>query len=154
MAEATLVGIHHVKFPVTDVARSRSWYEQLFGLTPEIEFPDEEGVVRGVAYKPTDAGITFSLRENPAAARGIAGFDPVSFAISDRAAADAWLARLDELGIEHSPVIDATIGWLVVFHDPDGTELHLYSIERHGLDPSGRRGTGRLVRTDDSADVR
>ena len=153
MAEATLVGIHHVKFPVTDLARSRPWYEQLFGLTPEIEFPDDDGVVRGVAYEPTDAGITFSLRENPAAAQGIAGFDPVSFAIADRAAAEAWITRLDELGIEHSPVIDATIGWLVVFNDPDGTELHLYSIERHGLDPSSRRGTGRLVHTDDSEAV-
>jgi catechol 2,3-dioxygenase-like lactoylglutathione lyase family enzyme len=146
MAEAVLVGIHHVKFPVTDLARSRAWYEELFGLTPEMEFPDDDGVVRGVAYEPT-AGVAIALRENPAAARGIAGFDPVSFAIADRAAADAWVARLDERGIEHSPVIDATVGWLVVFHDPDGTELHLYSVERHGLDQSGRPMRGRMVAT-------
>ncbi len=53
--------------------------------------------------------------------------------------------RAAELGVPHSPVIDATIGWLLVFHDPDGTELHLYSMERHGLDPSGRPHTGRFV---------
>jgi catechol 2,3-dioxygenase-like lactoylglutathione lyase family enzyme len=147
MTEATLVGIHHVKFPVTDLARSRAWYEELFGLTPEIEFPDDDGVVRGVAYEPTDAGVAIALRENRAVARGIAGFDPVSFAIADRAAAEGWIARLDELGIEHSPVIDATVGWLVVFHDPDGTELHLYSVERHGLDQTGRPHRGRVVAT-------
>jgi len=42
-------------------------------------------------------------------------------------------------------VIDATVGWLLVFHDPDGTEIHLYSMERHGLDPTGRPRTGRRV---------
>ena len=146
MAEATLVGIHHVKFPVTDLARSRAWYERLFGLTPSMEFPDGDGVVRGVGYEPVGRpGVAVCLRENAAAARGIAGFDPVSFAIADRAAAEAWVARLDELGIEHSPVIEATLGWLVVFHDPDGTELHLYSIEEHGIDHGDRPGYGRQV---------
>jgi catechol 2,3-dioxygenase-like lactoylglutathione lyase family enzyme len=145
MADAALVGIHHVKFPVTDLARSRAWYEKVFGLTPSMEFPDDDGVVKGVGYEPIGPGVTISLRENPQAARGIAGFDPVSFAIADRAAADAWVARLDELGVAHSPVIVASIGWLVVFHDPDGTELHLYSMAEHGIDQSGRPGYGRRV---------
>ena len=147
MGEPVLVGIHHVKFPVTDLARSRGWYERVFGLRPVLEFRDDhDGVVRGIAYDiPGVPGVWVALRENPDAARGIAGFDPVSFAIADRAAAEAWVARLDELGVEHSPVIDATIGWLVVFHDPDGTEIHLYTMEPHGLDPVGRPHTGRSV---------
>src|SRR6266536_3618289 len=131
-----LVGIHHVKFPVTDLARSRAWYERVFGLRPVREF----------AYEvPGLPELNIALRENPAAARGISGFDPVSFAIADRGAAQAWADRLDELGVAHSPVIDATIGWLLVFHDPDGTEIHLYSMERHGIDPTGRSHTGRPV---------
>jgi catechol 2,3-dioxygenase-like lactoylglutathione lyase family enzyme len=142
-----LVGIHHVKFPVTDLARSRAWYERVFGLRPVFEFADEEdGVVRGVAYEvPGLPELNIALRQNPAAARGISGFDPVSFAIADRGAADAWADRLDQLGVAHSPVIDATLGWLLVFHDPDGTEIHLYSMERHGIDPAGRPHTGRPV---------
>jgi catechol 2,3-dioxygenase-like lactoylglutathione lyase family enzyme len=147
MREPTLVGVHHVKFPVSDLARSRAWYERVFGLRPVLEFADEEdGVVRGVAYEcPGLPGAFIALRENLAAARGITGFDPVSFAIADRDAAQAWADRLDQLGVPHSPVIDATIGWLVVFHDPDGTEIHLYSMERHGIDPTGRHRTGRFV---------
>ena len=147
MGEPVLVGIHHVKFPVTDLARSRGWYERVFGLRPVLEFRDDhDGVVRGIAYDvPGVPGLQVALRENPDAARGIAGFDPVSFAIADRSAAEAWVTRLDELGIEHSPVIDATIGWLVIFHDPDGTEIHLYTMETHGLDPVGRPHTGRPV---------
>jgi catechol 2,3-dioxygenase-like lactoylglutathione lyase family enzyme len=145
MTEVGLVGIHHVKFPVSDLPRSRAWYETLFGLVPSMEFPDDDGVVRGVVYEPVGPGIGMCLRENPAAARGIAGFDPVSFAIADRAAADAWVARLDELGIPHSPVIEATVGWLVVFTDPDGTEIHLYTVAGHGRDNADRPGYGRKV---------
>lgn len=145
MSDATVVGIHHVKFPVSDLARSRTWYERLFELRPSMEFPDDEGVVRGVVYEPIGPGVALCLRENPAAAQGLAGFDPVSFSIADRAAAEAWIARLDELGIAHSPVIEATVGWLVVFRDPDGTEIHLYTVEGHGLDHADRPGYGRRV---------
>src|SRR6266498_2048806 len=123
MQPPALVGIHHVKFPVSDLARSRAWYERVFDLRPVLEFADvEDGVVRGIAYEiPGLPEVGVALRENPAAARGITGFDPVSFAIADRDAAQAWADRLDELGIPHSPVIDATVGWLLVFHDPEGT---------------------------------
>jgi len=110
MQPPALVGIHHVKFPVSDLARSRAWYERVFDLRAVLEFADEEdGVVRGIAYEiPGLPEVGVALRENPAAARGITGFDPVSFAIADRDAAQAWADRLDELGIPHSPVIDAT----------------------------------------------
>jgi hypothetical protein len=84
-----------------------------------------------------------ALRENPEVARGTAGFDPVIYAVTDRAAVEEWAARLDELGIPHSPVMDATLGWLLVFHDPDGIEIHLYTRERHGIDQTGRHGYGR-----------
>ena len=137
-----IVGVHHVKFPVSDLERSRIWYEEVFGCRVELEFRDEpDGPVRGLAFEPI-SGVMICLRENAAAAAGIAGFDPVSFAIRDRASADRWVEHLDRLGIDHSPVIDATIGWLVVFHDPDGVEHHLYSVERHGIDQGDRPGYG------------
>lgn len=146
--EARIVGIAAVKLPVTDLARSRAWYERVFGLRAVLEFPDETGVVRGIAYEiPGVADSGIALRENPQVARGIAGFDPVILAVADRAAVQVWADRLDQLGIEHSPVIDASVGWLLVFHDPDGIEIHLYSRERHGIDQTGRPGYGRVVHT-------
>ncbi|MFI0483527.1 VOC family protein [Actinomadura sp. 9N215] len=147
MTTAAITGIHHVKFPVSDLATSRSWYERVLGLQVHLEFEDDDGVVRGVAGSVPGMGeLGLALRENPEAARGFAGFDPVSFGIADKAAADAWAARLDELGIEHSPVIDATAGWIVSFHDPDGIEIRLYSFAMHGRDQTGRPGYGRPVR--------
>jgi catechol 2,3-dioxygenase-like lactoylglutathione lyase family enzyme len=128
-----LAGIHHVKFPVRDLAVSRLWYERVFGLKVEMEFRDDhDGVVRGVAGTAPGLGETgIALRENPSAAAGYAGFDPVAFAAKDCAAIDAWVAHLDELGVEHSPVIEASIGWIISFQDPDGIELRIYTWERH-----------------------
>ena len=53
------------------------------------------------------------------------------------------MEHLDRQGVSHSPVIDATISWLVALHDPDGHEIHLFTRERHHLDQSGRAGYGR-----------
>jgi catechol 2,3-dioxygenase-like lactoylglutathione lyase family enzyme len=144
MHEAAITGVHHVKFPVSDLTTSIAWYQKVFGFEVIMEFPDEDGVVRGVAGTVPglgDGGL--ALREHPEVARGIAGFDPISFGIADRDAAEAWIARLDDLGVDHSPIIDATIGWIVSFHDPDGTEIRLYSFTPHNIDHSGRPGYGR-----------
>lgn len=54
-----------------------------------------------------------------------------------------WVGHLDDLSVKHSPKIDATIGWMVVVHDPDGLEIHLYSRRSHGIDQDGRSGYGR-----------
>ncbi|MFI5709310.1 VOC family protein [Kribbella sp. NPDC051620] len=142
--KAPLDGIFGVKLPVRDLAVSREWYEKVFELTLQFEFPDEEGVVRGVAYEAAGLGNSgLALRERPDIA-GLSGFDPVLFGVKDKAAVDAWQEHLTALGIEHR-LIMATIGWLVVFHDPDGLEIHLYSRESHGQDLAGTPGRGRAV---------
>jgi hypothetical protein len=43
-----------------------------------------------------------ALRLNAQPEAGNVGFDPVSFAIADRAAAEAWVAHFDALGEPHS----------------------------------------------------
>jgi hypothetical protein len=85
------------------------------------------------------------------AAEGCRGFDPVSFAVDDRPDVEAWAAHLDRLDIRHSPVIEASVGWLLVFDDPDGLQLHLYSWAAHGIDQSARPGYGQPVRTPEQA---
>ena len=139
-----LAGIFGVKFPVRDLAASRAWYEAVFGLELAFEFPDDDGVVRGVAYTAPGLGdVGVALRERPDIA-GLSGFDPVIFAVDDREAVDAWAAHLAELDVPNQ-VAEATIGWMVLFHDPDGLEIHLYSRDRGDLDNSGGPGFGRSV---------
>jgi catechol 2,3-dioxygenase-like lactoylglutathione lyase family enzyme len=146
MSQLSLSGIHHIKIPVTDLARSRAWYERVFGLRVTMEFPEEDGVVRGLGGDVPGLGdVGLALRLNPQAAQGCQGFDPVSFGVDDRSGIEAWASHLDSLGVGHSPVIDATKGWLLVFNDPDGLEIHLYSWAEHGIDQTGRPGYGRPV---------
>jgi glyoxylase I family protein len=50
----------------------------------------------------------------------------MSFGVADRASLDVWAGWLDELGIEHSGVIDAEKPMpysVVVFRDPDNIQL-------------------------------
>ena len=35
-----ILGLHHVKIPVTDLVRSREWYERVLDLEPLTEFRD------------------------------------------------------------------------------------------------------------------
>lgn len=85
------------------------------------------------------------LRLNPEKARAIAGFDPVNWAVATREDLHEWIEHLDALGIPHSPEIEAGIGWLLVFADPDGLEIHMYTDEEHGVDHGDRPGYGRRV---------
>jgi catechol 2,3-dioxygenase-like lactoylglutathione lyase family enzyme len=144
MSRPSLAGVHHLKIPVTDLVRSIEWYGRVFGFTVTMEFPDADGVVRGVGGELPGLGDTLlTLRVNPKAAEGCRGFDPVSFGVDDRTDIVAWATHLDELDVRHSPVIDASVGWLLVFDDPDGLQLHLYSWAAHGVDHSKLPGYGR-----------
>jgi catechol 2,3-dioxygenase-like lactoylglutathione lyase family enzyme len=49
-----LAGIHHLKLPVTDLARSREWYQSRLGYQVQMEFV-EQGTLMGYA-SPTRTG--------------------------------------------------------------------------------------------------
>lgn len=147
MSRPALAGVHHVKLPITDLQRSTDWYGEVFGFRVTMEFPGTDGVAQGVAGDVPGLGATtLALRVNPTVVRSCRGFDPVSFAVDDRADVEAWATHLDSLGIAHSPVIEASVGWLLAFEDPDGLQLHLYSWAGHHADHSERPGYGRAAR--------
>jgi catechol 2,3-dioxygenase-like lactoylglutathione lyase family enzyme len=133
-----VLGIHHIKIAVSNLAASRQWYERLFELEPLTELrDDEDGVVRGVVYRSM-GNLVLSLRENPSAARGMAGFDPFAIMLHGRAGIEHWAARLDDVGVAHAPIIDAPIGYIMSFDDPDGLELRFYTLNAEGADLEGR----------------
>ena len=53
------------------------------------------------------------------------GLDHVSFGVANRAALEEWVAHLDALDIEHSPIQDNHQPPSVTFKDPDGIALEL-----------------------------
>jgi catechol-2,3-dioxygenase len=127
MAIPTLAGLRNVKVPVTDLQLALDWYGRVFGFRQTIEFADADGVVRGVHGELPGIGDVLALREDPEAARGLGVFAIANFAVADRSALEAWVEHLDELGVPHGPIVDAPRLSLLVFANPDGQEIHLYT---------------------------
>lgn len=123
-----IVGIHHVKLPVSDVERSRAWYQRVLGFETLIEF-DEDGVIAGVGLARAGCGPGIALRHDPNRAGALSGFDVLALLVPSRDDVHSWRARLDDLGEPHGGVVrghnDGAV--LVGLHDPDGTEIRLYA---------------------------
>ncbi len=132
MSEAPrLAGVHHLKLPVSDLERSRAWYESRLGYTPMIEFV-EQGRLMGLGLRHPDGGPDLGLRLDPERAKAAAGFDYFAIGVPDRAAIEALAARLTGLGEEHAGVHPASAGWILpMLHDPDGHEVRFYTVEHH-----------------------
>ena len=69
-----LAGIHHLKLPVTDLARSLEWYRSRLGYQLQIEFV-EQGTLMGYALAHPAGGPDLALRLDQERARAAAGFD-------------------------------------------------------------------------------
>ena len=122
-----ITGIHHIKLPVTDVARSRTWYEQVLGFETAIEFV-EDGVVAGVALRRDGCQPQIALRHDPDRARALTGFDAVALLVPSRDEVQRWSTVLTDLGEPHDVVRGHEGGAVLTgLHDPDGIELRLYA---------------------------
>lgn len=115
-----------IKVPVSDLTASRRWYAEVFGLTEDMEWPDQDGVVRGVSYTGLGA-VMVALREHPEAAAATRNFGFFMVRVPDQADLAECAAHLDALLIPHTPVISGARGRLVGFHDPDGHEMSFYA---------------------------
>ena len=128
--------IHHLKFPVTDVDASMTFYEQVMGAEEQSKLthkdPDTKDVYAKVVKIPGFQPMV-ELWINAKAAKAQVGYDFLTLAVKDRAALNAWSKHLDQLGIEHSDILTAIDSWLLVFEDPDGHRMRLYSLEEHAI---------------------
>jgi len=136
MTAPQLDGIHHVKLPVRDLARSRAWYESRLGYRAAIEFV-EQGTLMGLAMRHPNGGPDVGLRLDPARAAAAAGFDYFAIGVPSKEAIQDLADRLTALGEPHAGVHFATIGWILPeLHDPDGHEVRFYTTAHHSEPPS------------------
>ena len=121
-------GVHHVKLPVSDVARSRDWYQRVLGFEPVMDFV-EAGELMGVALRRDDCPVQLALRRDPDRASALAGFDALALLVPTRDLVRAWRDELDEAGVPHGGLVTGHRGGsvLVGLHDPDGIEIRLYA---------------------------
>jgi glyoxylase I family protein len=131
-------GYAHVRVTVTDIRRSKDFYDRVFGWPVAIDSSDsadESGVTAspeqffgGVIYATPD-GTLFGLRAGGSGAFDPArtGLDHVSFAVASRADLDSAAAGLDEAGISRGEVIELVDAGLAIlsFQDPDDINVEL-----------------------------
>jgi catechol 2,3-dioxygenase-like lactoylglutathione lyase family enzyme len=133
-----LAGVHHLKLPVRDLARSEAWYARVLGYHRAAEFV-EKGALTGISLDHPAGGPHFGLRLDPARAEAAAGFDYFAIGVPDEEAIEALAARLDTLGEKHGGVIRTKVGWILpLLHDPDGHEVRFYTMPEHSPQPPGQ----------------
>ena len=125
-----ITGVAHVQLSVRDLDRSVAWYCQLLGARDVWRGSnDEYGIDACAIFEPKSKLIfAFTCHRNQIAdefAPQRPGLDHVSFGVANRAALEEWVAHLDALGIEHSPIQDNHQPPSVTFKDPDGIALEL-----------------------------
>jgi catechol 2,3-dioxygenase-like lactoylglutathione lyase family enzyme len=126
--------VAHIRLTVTDIGRSREFYESVFGWPVALEVPaDADDATRermsflfgGVLYNIGD--VLIGLR--PVAADRFdedrVGLDHLCLRVSSRSELDAAAAHLDALGVPHEPIKEIGHGFILEFRDPDNIALEL-----------------------------
>src|SRR3954462_2964362 len=132
------IGYSHVRLTVTDIERSRAFYEQVFGLPVALELPADADeatpeqlhyLFGGVLYRM--GGALLGLR--PVAPAGDrfdedrVGLDHLSFGVDSVADLEEMARRLEGLGVAHGGVKDIGLAHILEFRDPDNIALELFA---------------------------
>ncbi len=136
MALVSSSGFAHVRLTVTDIGRSRAFYDRVFGWPVAVDTSAQvngpgvrespEQFYGGVVYQ-SPSGALFGLR--PVGGQPFdsehTGLDHVSFMVESRDALVGARQSLDEAAIAHGEVIDLGDAGIAIlsFSDPDGIHL-------------------------------
>jgi catechol 2,3-dioxygenase-like lactoylglutathione lyase family enzyme len=131
MPSTQFPSLAHVAVTVRDLSVSVPWYEALFDAKPVLD-EDTDPDFHHTVYLLGNGNL-FGLHQHqtPAPDGDFSeyriGLDHVSFGVADPAELERWAQRLDELGIAHGGIKDATYGSGVSFRDPDGIALEFFA---------------------------
>jgi len=126
----------HIRLTVTDIDRSRAFYDDVFGLPVAFELPaDADDATReklwflfgGVIYKLGNSLLGLRPVGEDTFVEDRTGLDHVCFAVDSRADLDSAATMLDDRGIPHGGVKDIGAGYILEFRDPDNIALELFA---------------------------
>jgi glyoxylase I family protein len=114
----TSTSIAHVRLTVTDIERSRQFYESVFDWPVLLEVPENADEATRNQLSFLYGGVIYDLGGT------LLGLRPVA---NDRfkAELDSAAAHLDEIGVQHEPVKDIGPSYILEFRDPDNIALEL-----------------------------
>lgn len=133
----TPTGYAHVRLTVTDIERSRAFYDAVFGLPVAFELPPDADEATRQQLSFLFGGVIYQLgRGSLLGLRPVArdrfdedrtGLDHVSFTVGSHDDLESAVEVLDGLGVAHEPVKDIGVGHILEFRDPDGVALELFA---------------------------
>jgi glyoxylase I family protein len=127
----TFPALNHVALTVRDLSVSVPWYEELFDADPVLDEDTEPNFHHTVYLLDNGTMIGLHQHATPAPPEPFnefrVGLDHVSFGCADRGELEKWERRLDELGVDHGGIKDATYGSGLSFRDPDGIALEFFA---------------------------
>jgi len=132
----TTTGFAHVRLTVTDLARSRAFYDQLFGWDVAYEVPADADEATKQALGFLFGGLIYAVPGGLVGLRPVApggdafdenrvGLDHLALSVGSRADLDAAVEALEALGAPHEQVKDLGQVLILEFRDPDGIALEL-----------------------------
>jgi glyoxylase I family protein len=130
----TSSSIAHVRLTVTDIERSRQFYESVFGWPVLLEVPENADESVRNQFSFLFGGVIYDLGGTLLGLRPVAadrfdedrvGLDHIAFRLANKDELDSAAAHLDELGVVHQPVKDIGPSYILEFRDPDNIALEL-----------------------------
>jgi catechol 2,3-dioxygenase-like lactoylglutathione lyase family enzyme len=118
----SVLALHHVRVPVTDVLVSQDWYSEVLGFRPTLVVEEENAVTGVVSVHPS--GVVVGLHSAPKQAAALAGFAVIGLSVGDLR---QWVAHLDAFGVSHSGITDGHLGECLRLRDPDGLVIELHT---------------------------
>jgi glyoxylase I family protein len=123
-----ITGVEHVELSVSDLERRTAWYSALFAAPEVFRAAQPEHGIVATAIREPKSGTVLAFTQHEAQEGGSftprrVGLDHLCFGVGSEEELEAWRQRLDELGIEHSPLRDYGYGLAITFSDPDGIAL-------------------------------
>ncbi len=121
--------ITHVALTVTDIDRSRQWYNELIGSDPVID--EDTGPFHHVVWLMggTLVGIHAfpDLKSTEPFDERRPGLDHLAFACANRSELEEWEGHLNSLGVTNGGIVDAPYGSGLSFRDPDNIALEFFA---------------------------
>lgn len=126
--------IAHVRLTVTDIERSRRFYESVFGWPVLIEVPENADEATRNQLSFLYGGVIYDLGGTLLGLRPVGndrfnedrtGLDHIAFRLASKDELDSAAIHLDEVGVEHEPVKDIGPSYILEFRDPDNIALEL-----------------------------
>ena len=129
-------GIAHLRLTVTDIARSREFYEAIFGFPIAIEIPDDADEATREKLWFVFGGVVYAIPGGVLGLRPVApggdrfdedrvGLDHLSFKVASKAALEDAVVLLAERSVETPGIKEIPGAWILEFRDPDGIALEL-----------------------------